>query len=67
MALAGLWENWRSPVGEWVRSFAITATIPNELCAQLHNRMPLVLTRSLAGLARGGAANESQLKALLRA
>jgi hypothetical protein len=23
MALAGLWENWHSPVGEWVRSFAI--------------------------------------------
>src|SRR5215469_656611 len=21
MALAGLWENWRSPAGEWVRSF----------------------------------------------
>ncbi len=23
MALAGLWENWHSPAGEWVRSFAI--------------------------------------------
>ena len=22
MALAGLWENWRSPAGEWVRTFA---------------------------------------------
>src|SRR4029077_15982670 len=21
MALAGLWENWRSPAGEWMRSF----------------------------------------------
>jgi putative SOS response-associated peptidase YedK len=43
MALAGLWENWRSPAGEWVRSFAIITTIPNELCAELHNRMPVVL------------------------
>jgi putative SOS response-associated peptidase YedK len=43
MALAGLWENWRSPVGEWVRSFAIVTTTPNELCAELHNRMPVVL------------------------
>jgi len=43
MALAGLWENWRSPAGEWVRSFAIMTTVPNELCAQLHNRMPVVL------------------------
>jgi putative SOS response-associated peptidase YedK len=24
MALAGLWENWRSSAGEWVRSFAVT-------------------------------------------
>jgi putative SOS response-associated peptidase YedK len=43
MALAGLWENWHSPAGEWVRSFAIITTVPNELCAELHNRMPVVL------------------------
>ena len=28
MALAGLWENWRSPASEWVRSFAIITTMP---------------------------------------
>jgi hypothetical protein len=43
MALAGLWENWRSPAGKWVRSFAIITTTPNELCAELHDRMPVVL------------------------
>jgi putative SOS response-associated peptidase YedK len=43
MALAGLWENWKSPEGEWMRSFAIITTAPNELCARLHNRMPVVL------------------------
>src|ERR1700740_3732235 len=43
MALAGLWENWRSPAGEWVRSFAIITTTPNDLCSELHNRMPVVL------------------------
>jgi putative SOS response-associated peptidase YedK len=43
MALAELWENWRSPAGEWVRSFAIITTMRNELCAELHNRMPVVL------------------------
>jgi putative SOS response-associated peptidase YedK len=31
MTLAGLWKNWRSPAGEWVRSFAIITTTPNEL------------------------------------
>src|SRR6516162_1252994 len=29
MALAGLWENWHSPAGEWVRSFAIITTTLN--------------------------------------
>jgi len=29
MALAGLWENWRSPAGEWIRSFAIITTEPS--------------------------------------
>src|SRR5947207_10181866 len=43
MSLAGLWETWRSPAGERVRSFAIITTTPNELCAELHNRMPVVL------------------------
>jgi putative SOS response-associated peptidase YedK len=43
MALAGLWENWRSSGGEWVRSFAIITTTPNALCAELYNRMPVVL------------------------
>jgi putative SOS response-associated peptidase YedK len=46
MALAGLWETWRSPVGERVRSFAIITTRPNELCAELHNRMPVVLSHA---------------------
>jgi putative SOS response-associated peptidase YedK len=26
-----------------VRSFTIVTTTPNELCAELHNRMPVVL------------------------
>jgi len=44
MALAALWETWRSPAGERVRSFAIIMTAPNELCAELHDRMPVVLS-----------------------
>jgi putative SOS response-associated peptidase YedK len=39
MALAGLWETWRSSAGDRVRSFAIITTTPNELCAELHNPM----------------------------
>ncbi len=45
MALAGLWENWKSPADEWIRSFTIVTTTPNELCAEVHNRMPVILPR----------------------
>ncbi len=43
MALAGLWENWRSPDGEWMRSFTIVTCAANPLIAKLHDRMPVVL------------------------
>jgi putative SOS response-associated peptidase YedK len=43
MAMAGLWGNWRSQAGERIRSFTIVTTTPNELCAERHNRMPVVL------------------------
>jgi len=42
MALAGLWETRTSPAKETVRSFTIATTTPNELCAQIHNRMPVI-------------------------
>ena len=43
MALAGLWETWRSSAQETIRSFTIITTTPNELCAEVHNRMPVIL------------------------
>jgi putative SOS response-associated peptidase YedK len=45
MVLAGLWETWRSPADERVRSFAIITTRANELCADLHDRMPVILSQ----------------------
>jgi putative SOS response-associated peptidase YedK len=66
MALAGLWENWRSPAGERIRSFAIVTTPPNELCAELHNRMPAVLRPDVWPLWLGEQPTElAQVKARL--
>ena len=43
-ALAGLWERWRPRGGgEPVESCTILTTEPNDLVAELHNRMPVIL------------------------
>ena len=43
MTLAGLWDCWRSPAGETIKSFAIVTTTANALLAPLHDRMPVVI------------------------
>jgi len=42
-AFAGLWEHWQPADGSEVRSAAIITTVPNELVASIHNRMPVIL------------------------
>jgi putative SOS response-associated peptidase YedK len=41
--LAGLWDEWRSPEDERIKSFAIITTNANALLASLHDRMPVVI------------------------
>jgi hypothetical protein len=66
VGMAGLWETWRSPAGERIRSFTIITTKPNELCAELHDRMPVVLQPDVWPLWLGEQpADVPQLKALL--
>src|SRR5580693_7110554 len=43
MAMAGLYENWRSPAGENLPSTTIITCEPNALLAELHNRIPVIL------------------------
>jgi putative SOS response-associated peptidase YedK len=52
--------------GETIRSFTIITTQPNELCAELHNRMPAVLKPEAWPVRLGEQpADVPQLKALL--
>jgi putative SOS response-associated peptidase YedK len=45
-AFAGLWERWKNPAdGSIVRSFTIVTGQANELCAPVHERMPVILPK----------------------
>ena len=43
-AIAGIWEGWKHPeTGEIIRTFAVITTEANELVAEIHNRMPVII------------------------
>ena len=44
-AFAGVWDRWKSPTGQTVESCSILTTSPNELLADVHDRMPVILPR----------------------
>jgi putative SOS response-associated peptidase YedK len=43
MALAGLWEGWRGPEGEVLRTFTVLTTAACKALENMHHRMPVVL------------------------
>ena len=44
-ALAGLWARWESPGGEVIESCTILTTVPNDVVAHIHDRMPVILAQ----------------------
>jgi len=44
-AFAGLWERWRDPSGQWVKSCSILTTTPNTVTSAIHDRMPVILRK----------------------
>jgi putative SOS response-associated peptidase YedK len=42
-AMAGLWEQWKSPEGNSIFSCTVITTTPNELVKNIHDRMPVIL------------------------
>ena len=43
-AFVGLWDRWRDPSGQVVESCSILTTTPNALLADVHDRMPVILS-----------------------
>ncbi len=64
-AFAGLWEFWKSPEGEPIRSATIITTAANDLVRPVHERMPVMLSGDDLWTWLEGA-SESDLLALLK-
>jgi putative SOS response-associated peptidase YedK len=40
---AGIWDCWKDPNGNWVKSCSILTTTPNAVTSPVHDRMPVIL------------------------
>jgi putative SOS response-associated peptidase YedK len=66
-AFAGLWERWRDPSGQWVKSCSILTTTPNAVTSNVHDRMPVILDRESYDLwLDPGMQNVEAISALLK-
>lgn len=45
LAMAGIWEAWRSEAGEIIETCCIITTDGNELMQPIHDRMPVILVQ----------------------
>jgi len=48
-AMAGLWTSWKAPDETWLESYTIITTESNELVAEVHDRMPVILAEEKEG------------------
>jgi len=44
-AFAGVWDRWKDPNGQWVKSCSILTTTPNAVTSVVHDRMPVILPK----------------------
>jgi putative SOS response-associated peptidase YedK len=42
-AFAGLWDRWKDPSGQWIKTCSILTTTPNAVTSAVHGRMPVIL------------------------
>jgi putative SOS response-associated peptidase YedK len=65
-AVAGLWDTWKNPSGESIHTCTILTTESNELMADIHDRMPVILSKEKRSIWLNPSIHDKeQLKSLL--
>jgi putative SOS response-associated peptidase YedK len=44
-AFAGVWDRWKDPHGNWIKTCSILTTTPNAVTSDVHDRMPVILRK----------------------
>lgn len=65
-AFAGLYETWRSPLGEQLVTCTIITSGPNDLVRPIHDRMPAILPKGVESLWLDSEADPNRLRDLLQ-
>jgi putative SOS response-associated peptidase YedK len=65
-AFAGIWEEYETVNGEIQHTFLILTTGPNEIAAEIHDRMPVILNRQMEKKWLDNYTPESELLATLQ-
>jgi putative SOS response-associated peptidase YedK len=42
-AFGGIWDGWKNPEGQWVKTCSILTTTPNVVTSAIHDRMPAII------------------------
>jgi putative SOS response-associated peptidase YedK len=58
---AGLWDGWKDPNGNWIRTCSILTTTSNSVTSAVHDRMPVIIDRDNYGLWLDPGMNDPQV------
>jgi putative SOS response-associated peptidase YedK len=67
LALAGLWERWRTPSGDRLETCVIVTTDATQQLAPIHGRMPLLVPRAAHAVWLDPRSGLADVAALVRA
>lgn len=64
--MAGIYETWKSPAGEEIRTCSIITTAANEFMKKIHERMPVIIKREDESTWLSDKSDEQALIGLLK-